>query len=99
MANDTHVVTNDNLFAAGDVRANETTELSSLHTLFMRNHNRLAAALATQNPADFGLSSWTDETLYQEARKLNIAQYQNIVYTGYLPALLGPTALAAYTGY
>lgn len=99
MANDTHVVSNDNLFAAGDVRANETTELSSLHTLFMRNHNRLATALATQNPANFGLTEWTDETLYQEARKLNIAQYQNIVYNGYLPAVLGPTALEEYSGY
>jgi hypothetical protein len=99
MANDSHIVSNDDLFAAGDVRANETTELSSLHTLFMRNHNRLAAALATQNPADFGLTEWTDDTLYQEARKLNIAQYQNIVYNGYLPALLGPTAIAAYSAY
>src|SRR5262249_43659272 len=37
MANDSHVVSDDALFAAGDVRANETTELTSLHTLFLRN--------------------------------------------------------------
>src|SRR5262249_39959171 len=77
MANDTHVVTNDKLYAAGDVRANETNELTSLHTLFMRNHNRLAGILHTAHP------DWDDEQLYQEARKLNIAQYQSITYNGY----------------
>src|SRR5262249_45845307 len=30
---------NDQLFAAGDVRANENIELTSLHTLFVREHN------------------------------------------------------------
>src|SRR5262249_32390886 len=43
--------------------------------------------------------TWTDEQLYQEARKINIAQYQNIVYTQYLPDLIGRNALPAYTGY
>ena len=99
MANDAHLVTSDKLFAAGDQRANETTELTSLQTLFMRNHNALATKLAQKDPSRFGLTSWTDENLFQEARKLNIAQYQKIVYTQYLPDLLGPTAIPAYTGY
>src|SRR5262245_6172544 len=99
IANDAHLVPDDQLFMAGDVRVNETTELTSLHTLFLRNHNRLATQLAGMNPADFGLASWTDDNLYQETRKLNIAMEQAITYNGYLPALLGPTAIAAYTGY
>ena len=33
------------------------------------------------------------------ARKMNIAEYQSIIYNEWLPAVLGPTALAAYTGY
>src|SRR5205085_7778559 len=37
--------------------------------------------------------------LYQEARKINVAEYQAIIYTQYLPDLLGPGALPAYTGY
>src|SRR5262249_29460066 len=98
-ANDAHLVTEDQLFMAGDVRVNETTELTSLHTLFMRNHNRIARQLATMNPADFGVSDWSDENLYQEARKLNIAMEQTITYTGYLPALLGPTAIPTYAHY
>src|SRR5262249_28491695 len=36
---------------------------------------------------------------YQEARKLNIATEEIITYTEFLPALLGPNALPAYTGY
>jgi hypothetical protein len=86
------------LYAAGDVRANENTELTALTTLFVRNHNAIATELATQNPTLYGFTSWNDENLYQEARKLNIAEYQNIIYTQYLPALLGPDA-PTYTGY
>ena len=86
------------MFAAGDVRANENTELMSLTTLFMRNHNFIATELATEDPTKYGFSSWNDQNLFQEARKLNIAEYQNIIYTQYLPALLGPSA-PTYTGY
>ena len=99
MANDAHQVPDTQLFAAGDRRANENIELLSLTTLFMRNHNRIAAQLAQLNPADFGFTSWTDENLYQEARKLNIAEAEMITYNGYLPSILGPNALPAFTGY
>jgi hypothetical protein len=75
------------------VRGNENLELTALQTLFVRNHNRLARALQKEHP------SWSDEQLYQEARKLNIAEEQIITYTEYLPDLLGPRALPAYTGY
>src|SRR5262249_11940860 len=81
------------LFAAGDVRANENVELTALQTLFVRNHNRIAGELQKEHPG------WTDGQLYQEARKINIAEYQAIVYTQYLPELLGPGPLPGYTGY
>lgn len=91
MANDAHAVATDKLFAAGDVRANENIELTVLQTLFLRNHNKIAAQLQKSH------AGWTDEQVYQEARKLNIAQYQSIVYNEYLPSLYG--ALPAYRGY
>ncbi len=93
MANDAGAVPNNELFATGDVRGNENLELTALQTLFVRNHNRLAAALQKEHP------TWTDEQLYQEARKLNIATEQMITYTEYLPDLLGASALKPYTGY
>jgi hypothetical protein len=99
MANDAQQVPSDQLFAAGDRRANENIELISLTTLFVRNHNRIATELAQMDPVAFGFTSWTDENLYQEARKINIATEEYITYYGYLPSILGPAALPAYTGY
>jgi hypothetical protein len=99
MANDSGLVPNDQLYAAGDVRANENVELTAMQTLFVRNHNRIATELAGMDPKLFGFSKWTDERLYQEARKINIAEAQIITYRAYLPDLLGGGSLTAYAGY
>lgn len=80
-----------NTFAAGDVRANEQLILTAFHTLFLREHNRLAAIFTAQ-----GLNN---DAAYEAARARNIAQYQNIVFNEFLPALLGPNPLPAYSGY
>src|SRR5262249_1840931 len=82
MANDAPLVDSSKLVAAGDVRANENVELMAMQTLFMRNHNRIVDELAQQDPTKFGFAAgdWTDENLYQEARKLNIATEQMITY-------------------
>ncbi|KAJ3088406.1 hypothetical protein HK102_008822 [Quaeritorhiza haematococci] len=58
----------------------------------MREHNRRARLLAQWYP------SYDDETLYQMARRWNIALYQKIVYEEYLPVLLGGP-LPPYGGY
>jgi len=91
--NDAHFVDDTQLFLAGDVRANENPGLASLQTLFVREHNRLAASYAVTEPR------LTDEQLYQKARKTVIAELQWIVYNEYLPALLGTKAMPAYSGY
>lgn len=93
MANDAGIVGQSQLFAAGDVRANENVELTAMQTLFAREHNRIAGQLQTAHP------TWTDEQLYQNARRIVIAELQIITYTEWLPALLGPNALPAYNGY
>lgn len=49
---------------AGDVRVDENVALTSIHTLFMREHNRLARELKRIN------RNWDSETIYQEARKI-----------------------------
>jgi hypothetical protein len=68
-------------FIAGDERANENPFLTGLHTLFVREHNRLAEELSQKN------NDWTDEQIYQHARKLVGGQMQAIVYEEWLPAL------------
>jgi len=82
-----------NLFVTGDIRGNENLELTALQTLFVRNHNLIASELQKAHP------DCSDEQLYQEARKINIAEYQSIIYNQWIPAVLGPNALPAYTGY
>ncbi len=93
MGNSSQAVPESDLFAAGDNRANENLEITTLETLFVRNHNLIATQLAKENP------TWTDQQLFNEARKLNIAEYQNIIYNEWLPALFGASALPAYAGY
>ena len=85
--------TGPELFLAGDVRANEQVALAALHTLFVREHNRLAQEIAAGDP------SLTGEQIYQEARRIVGALMQVITYNDFLPALLGPNALRPYPGY
>ena len=73
----------DGIEIAGDVRALEMPGLASMHTLFAREHNRLCNLIKEAEP------SWNDETIYQNARRILIAEYQSITYGGYLPAVLG----------
>ena len=67
--------------------------LTSIQTLFLREHNRLAQQILAECPH---LSS---DEVYYRARRLNIAQYQNIVYNEFLPLLLGAGSIPAYAGY
>ncbi|MFT4637016.1 MAG: peroxidase [Verrucomicrobiales bacterium] len=74
------------LLMAGDVRANENPALISMHTLWMREHNRWADVLGGENP------TWTDEEIYQQARRMVMGEIQSITFQEFLPALLGPHA-------
>lgn len=84
---------NELMFLAGDVRANEQIGLTALHTLFVREHNRLASAIAAKDPHLPG------EMIYQQARRMVTAFLQAITYREFLPALLGRKAIPPYTGY
>jgi hypothetical protein len=76
-------------FVAGDNRVNDNIVLTAMHTLFMREHNRLVDVLSAEH------RDWSAEALYQRARKIVGAQIQAITYNEFLPALLGPHAPAA----
>jgi peroxidase len=73
-----------NLIFVGDLRTNEQPSLISQHTLWLRQHNRIARKLEVL----FG-STWDDERIYQEARKIVGAVYQHITYNEFLPVVLG----------
>ena len=82
-----------------------------MHTVWFREHNRLAEGLRSVNP------HWDGDRLYQEARKVDTpsrlealttapqivgAQLQHITYSSWLPRVLGAGALASlgpYPGY
>jgi hypothetical protein len=81
------------LFLAGDERANENAELTALHTLFVREHNYWAELIGLDDPL------LNDEAIYQTARKIVGAELQAITYNEFLPALLGDGALKPYAGY
>ena len=92
-ANDAHLFPDNELFLAGDVRANENVELTAIHSLLVREHNQIASAIAAAN------RSLNDEQIFQMARRIIVAELQAITYNEFLPALLGPNALRSYFGY
>lgn len=81
------------LFVAGDVRSNENVALTMMHTIFVREHNRLVDEIAAQHP------EYDADTLYQEAKVIVEAYIQAITFNEFLPLLLGEDAIPEYTGY
>jgi peroxidase len=79
----------ENVATAGDVRAREMPGLASMHTIFLREHNRICDLLAF----DTRTLGWGDEAFYQNARRILIAQMQNVVYGEYLPMILGSKSM------
>jgi hypothetical protein len=106
--------TGSTLYLSGDERANEQIGLTAVHTMFSREHNRIASDLKTRidagevnllaerntaiSTADNGIDN-EDDFIYQSARKLVAAQIQKVTYEEFLPLLLGTDALGTYTAY
>ncbi|XP_054084905.1 peroxidasin [Zeugodacus cucurbitae] len=85
-----------NCFVAGDIRVNEQIGLLAMHTIWMREHNRIAKTLRDINP------HWDGDTIYQEVRKIVGAQMQHITYKHWLPLIIGESGmqmLGEYSGY
>uniref|UniRef100_A0A669BZZ4 Peroxidasin n=1 Tax=Oreochromis niloticus TaxID=8128 RepID=A0A669BZZ4_ORENI len=83
-------------FLAGDHRANEQLGLTAMHTVWFREHNRIATELLRLNP------HWDGDTIYHEARKIVGAQMQHITYNHWLPKILGEVGvkmMGPYGGY
>src|SRR4029078_8322928 len=74
-------------FLAGDTRANENIELTSMQAMFLREQNPSAAKIARDNPTG------SAEQLYQQARARVAAEIQVIAFKEFLPSLLRQGAL------
>ena len=70
-------------YMSGDSRINMDPTLSIIQILFVREHNRIATELQKLNP------HWSEETLFQEARRINIAEFQSVAYYGWFVAIVG----------
>uniref|UniRef100_A0A336LIY5 CSON007160 protein n=2 Tax=Culicoides sonorensis TaxID=179676 RepID=A0A336LIY5_CULSO len=77
-------------FIAGDGRASEQPGLTVIHTLFLREHNRIVEGLRGVNP------HWNGEQLFDHARRINIAINQHITYNEFLPRVLSWNAVNLY---
>lgn len=89
MANATGI--SQKVFVAGDIRASENTLLLIFHTIFAREHNRQCDRLAAI------FTDWTDEQIYQHARKIVGGLMQSVMYDEWIPAV--GINLPAYEGY
>lgn len=85
-----HTNKTNNSDATGDMRVNEQVLLTLFHTVWVRQHNHLASRLKTINP------SWDDEKLFQETRRIVVAQLQHVTYNEYLPPIFGKSYIRAY---
>lgn len=70
-------------FTAGEGRATENPALATMHTVFLREHNRIAGLVALRNPA------LNDSEIYNNAKRIVTAELQNIVIGEFLPLLIG----------
>jgi len=77
-------------FVAGDVNVNQNLGIALFQNLFLRFHNYIANKLQKDHPL------WTDETVYQETRRIVAAVTQIITYDHFLPIILGENYINEY---
>ncbi|KAI1304155.1 Dual oxidase [Halotydeus destructor] len=84
----------ERMFLLGDPRTNQNPPILALGILMFRWHNTLADRVRVEFP------DWSDEDIFQRARRLVIASLQNIILYEYLPTLLGDDdPVGPYVGY
>lgn len=83
---------NATCFMAGDSRVNMNPFQILINTIFMRNHNRIATELKAKHP------DWLDQQLFQNAKSINVAIYQSIVFNEWLPIILGTSMATKIRG-
>lgn len=82
-----------NAHVSGDVRVDENIALTSLHTIWAREHNYWVDQLRSEHP------SWSEDELFNGARIMVEAEMQNVVWNEWLPLLLGKDSIPDYLDY
>ncbi|QUL36617.1 peroxidase family protein [Erythrobacter sp. JK5] len=86
----------ETLFAVGGDRANAAPQVSMINVLFLREHNRLASAIAAGNP------HWNDDRVFDAARACTVVMFIKIVVEEYInhinstPLMLIADAVSAW---
>ncbi|XP_035521216.1 dual oxidase 1 [Morone saxatilis] len=81
------------LHLLGNAWANENMFTAAEGIIWFRYHNYVASKLHEEHP------EWSDEKLFQNARKTVVATFQNIALYEWLPGYLGDKKLPPYPGY
>lgn len=71
-------------YVVGDGRGNENVMLTSVHTIWERNHNHWVDRLKEATNG-----AWAEEEYFEAARIMNIAEYQRVVFTEFAQAMAG----------
>ncbi|CAG2209010.1 PXDN [Mytilus edulis] len=74
-------------FGSGHPKSFDAT-LNIFHVIFLRENDKILR--------DLKHLGWNGESLYKEARKIMSAVYQHIVYTEYVPAVIGQDVMLRY---
>lgn len=77
-------------FIGGDGRASEQPALAVMHTMWVREHNRVMEGLRQVN------LHWDGEKLFQQTRRIISGMLQHITYNEFLPRILGWNAVSLY---
>ena len=69
------------------------SSLTSLQNLFFNEHNRIADAFHEGLKDKISDPVRLDEVVYQETRRVVVAELQHVTFTQWLPTVLGPQML------
>lgn len=74
----------------GDSRYNQVPSLQLNHLVLVREHNRHANMLKQIKPY------WDNDRVFEELRRIVIAEMQHITFNEYLPAILSPRTMKTF---
>ena len=86
----------DYFYASGLDRAGSTVAYSAFNIIFMREHNRIAKAIADDRR---GKPGWDDDRIFETARMVNIRQVLGVVVNDYIRHIAGVFPFELETGF